>query len=262
MELRVGDPRMLVLIDAWLKAGVIEDGAWRTTEVGTPQGGSVSPVLANVYLHYAVDLWFEKKIKRQLAGEAHLVRYCDDFVILFEKSQDVATVRTLLKARLAQFGLTMADEKTHETDLTPRARGGGVDRRRMTFLGFDIFRSKRRDGKGWKTTFQTEGKRFSRAKQRTKEQLHRMMHWDVGEQAKRINAILRGHFNYYGMAGNGRRITTFYFEVVRYWRKCLSKRSQAGAVNWASMRALLEQHPLQQPKIALTYRDLATYARL
>jgi RNA-directed DNA polymerase len=262
LELRIGDKRMLKLIESWLRAGVMEDGRWRPSEVGTPQGGSVSPILANVYLHYVLDLWFEKKIKRQLAGDAHLVRYCDDFVILFRRQEDVDNVRTLLKARLAQFGLVMADEKTHKTDLTPRPRGEGADRRRMSFLGFDIFRSKRRDGNGWRTTFQTEGKRFSRAKHRMKEQLHRMMHRDVGDQAERINAILRGHFNYYGIAGNGRRITTYYYEVVCYWRKCLSKRSQRGEITWTKMRKLLSQNPLHPPRIRLTYRDLATYARL
>jgi len=261
LELRIGDRRVLELIDAWLKAGVMEEGIWRESEVGTPQGGSISPLLANVYLHYVVDLWFEKKIRRQLRGRASLVRYCDDFVILFSDQRDVALVHALLKARLSQFGLTVADDKTHETDLTPRSGGGG-DRRHLSFLGFDILRTMRRDGKGRKLIFQTQGRRFSGAREKMKEQLTRMMHWDVAHQAQRINAILRGHFAYYGMAGNFRRMQTFHWEVKRQWRRCLSQRSQKGAVNWEQMRDLLNKHRLVMPKIRIGYRELAGYVRL
>ena len=123
LSLRIGDRRILKLIDAWLKAGVMEKGKWREMITGTPQGGSVSPILANVYLHYVLDLWFEKKIKSQLQGRAHLVRYCDDFVILFKEQEDLEVVRCLLKTRLAQFGLVIAEEKTHVTDLTPQDIG-------------------------------------------------------------------------------------------------------------------------------------------
>lgn len=118
LELRIRDQRVLKLVDAWFKAGVMDKGTWQATEIGTPQGGSISPLLANIYLHYVLDIWFEKKIRKQLRGNARLVRYADDFVILFEKPDDVENVKLLLTARLAQFGLAISEAKTHTTDLT------------------------------------------------------------------------------------------------------------------------------------------------
>ena len=224
--------------------------------------GVISPLLANIYLHYVLDLWFEKKIRKQLRGKAHLVRYCDDFVILFERPEDLEEVQVLMRVRLAQFGLTMADEKTHTTDLRPLFQGSGPRRRRMTFLGFDIFRSRCRNGVGWKLTFKTEGKRFARSKHRMKEILHRIMHWPLENQAKRINSLLVGHYNYYGVAGNSRRLARFHYEVILYWKRCLSQRSQKGRLNWSEMRAILSKHRLAGPRIKLPYGELTAYVRL
>jgi len=262
LALRIGDERVLKLIDSWLNAGVIESDAWRSVEIGTPQGGSISPCLANVYLHYVLDLWFEKKIRKQLRGKAHLVRYCDDFVILFERLEDLESVQILLRTRLAQFGLAIADEKTHTTDLRPAPQGNGPRRRRMTFLGFDILRSKSRNGHGWKTIFKTEGKRFTCGKERMKKSMQRMMHWPLEKQVQRINSILVGHYNYYGIAGNSRRLASFHYETTRYWRQCLSRRSQKGRINWTKMRSILAKHRLVDPRIKLSYRDLGGYVRL
>lgn len=242
-------------------------GSWRRAsgrkwKKGTPQGGSISPLLSNVYLHYVLDLWFERKIKGRLRGKAHLVRYADDFVILFTSSEEVGAVQTLLTARLAQFGLTVAEEKTHKTDLTPRESQGERDRRSMTFLGFKIFRAKNRKGTGWKTVFQTESKRLTRAKAAMKERLRRMMHLEVEKQAERINSLLAGHFSYYGLAGNGPKISFFWHYTICYWRRCLSGRSQKGAMNWAKMGEILKKYPLCPPKIRISYPQLMSYARL
>ena len=125
LGLRIGDQRVLKLIDAWLAAGVMEKGQWQQMEKGTPQGGSISPLLSNVYLHYVLDLWFDRKVKGRLGGASHLVRYADDFVILMRNPTDLEEVKTLLTARLAQFGLTIAEEKTHKTDLSPGRRNDG-----------------------------------------------------------------------------------------------------------------------------------------
>lgn len=262
LEHRIGDKRVLRLIDAWLAAGVMEEGRWQEAGKGTPQGGSISPLLANVYLHYVLDLWFERIIKGQLRGRAVLVRYCDDFVILFQDRGDAEKVRTLLRARLNQFGLEVAEEKTHLTDLTPRKRSEGGERRRMTFLGFNIFKTRKRSGRGYRLTFQTEGKRFSRAKRAMKEQLARMRHYKVAEQARRVGVILQGHMNYYGMAGNSRRIQSFCYETVRHWRRSLSRRSQRGLMNWEEMRKILARFPLPRPRLVLTYEQLGAYAML
>lgn len=261
LEHRIGDDRVLKLIDVWLRAGVMEEGQVKETEKGTPQGGSISPLLANIYLHYVLDLWFERVVKRQLRGKAQLVRYCDDFVILFQDRKDAEDVMALLMVRLGQFGLSIAEEKTHVTDLTPR-RNRGEDRRRMTFLGFSIYKTRKRNGSGYRLTFKTEGKRFSRAKQEMKRVLFRMMHREVKEQARRINALLRGHFGYYGLAGNGEQLQRFRYAVVRYWKRCLSRRNQRGGVNWEKMQSILAGFPIVPARLCLPYARLGLYAVL
>lgn len=262
LRLRIGDERIHTLIKSWLKAGVMEKNNLQTVDVGTPQGGSISPLLANIYLHYVLDLWFEKKVKKQLRGKAQLVRYADDFIILFKDQKDMESMQSILKARLAQFGLAIAEEKTHMTDLTPRPNQGGKVRRRITFLGFNIFRALNRRKTGWKVVFQTEGKRYTRAKAAMRASLSRMMHWELERQAARINAILSGHYNYYGLAGNTDRLRNFFNETVLYWRCTLSRRSQRGRMNWVKMREVLAKYPLRNPRVKLTYQELAAYVRL
>jgi RNA-directed DNA polymerase len=261
LDLRIGDTRVLKLIDSWLAAGVIENGKRKQVEYGTPQGGSISPLLSNMYLHYVLDLWFEKKIKRNLRGRARLVRYADDFVIFLDDPASMDEVLTLLRARFGQFGLKLADEKTHKTDLTPRQNRGN-DRRQVSFLGFSIFRSLTKNGKGWKLVFQTESKRFTRAKAAMKERLNEMMHWKVELQAKKVNAILIGHMNYYGIAGNGRRVTRFWHVTVKQWRRSLSRRGQNGKITWKQVTEHLEKYKIVRPKVRIGYADLHSYVRL
>jgi group II intron reverse transcriptase/maturase len=259
---RISDMRVLKLIEAWLKAGVMEDGQYLPTEVGSPQGGSISPLLANVYLHYVLDLWFYRKVVKQLKGRAELVRYCDDFVILFQKEEDVETFAALLKVRLEQFRLQIAENKTHKTDLKRRPNGGADDRRRISFLGFEIFLARTISGRSSKVVFKTQGQRFSKAKLKLKEQLHAMMHWKVKDQAKRLNQILRGHYNYYGLPGNSRRLQTLRMFALRYWRLSLSRRSQNGKVTWEKYKVILEQHPIVQPKLHITYATITRFVLL
>ena len=262
LGLRIGDRRVLTLIQAWLKAGIFEEGRWQEVERGTPQGGSASPLLANIYLHYVVDLWFERKIKPQLRGKAALVRYADDLCLFFEHSTDVDTMRTLLEARLGQFGLALAEEKTHKTNLGSRTNNETHERRRLTFLGFTIYRTRSVGKTVIKTVFQTEGKRFSRAKAAMKDRLRRMRHEPVETQARAINQMLRGHFNYYGLAGNGQKLQDFWDFTRNEWKHSLSKRSQTGRLTWEDLKSLLEKHPLVPPRIRISYSQLASYARL
>jgi group II intron reverse transcriptase/maturase len=262
LGLRIGDGRVLALIQAWLKAGIMEEGRWQEVEKGTPQGGSISPLLANIYLHYVVDLWFERKIKPQFRGKAALVRYADDLCLFFGQATDVDTMRTLLQARLAQFGLTLAEEKTHKTHLGTRTNNETHERRRLTFLGFTIYRTRSLSQTVCKTVFQTDGKRFSRAKAGMKERLRRIKHQPVEEQARAINQILRGHFNYYGLAGNAKKLHAFWNFTRREWKHSLSKRSQKGRLTWDDLTALLEKHPMAPPRIRISYSQLAGYARL
>ncbi len=259
---RISDGRVLKLIEAWLKAGVMEEGKCLPTEVGSPQGGSISPLLANIYLHYALDLWFERKIRCKLNGRAELVRYCDDFVIVFQKEDDRETVASLLKARLRQFGLEIAENKTHKTDLHRRPRGGSGDRRRISFLGFELFFAKSLSGRGYKSVFKTQGPRFGKARRELQEKLHEMMHWSIEAQAKRLNSIMRGHYTYYGLPGNQERLKSLHHLALRYWRRSLGRRSQNGKVTWEELSALFKRYPIEPPKLRITYAALSRYVML
>lgn len=262
LNLRIGDPRVLKLIDSWLKAGVMVKDRWQETVDGTPQGGSISPLLANIYLHYVLDLWWDKRMTKRLKGRGHLVRYCDDFVILLSKPEDIETVKGLLKVRLEQFGLTIAEEKTHTTNLTPRHNTAGKERRRITFLGFTIYRSKNRKGTGLKTVFKTESKRFTRAKEKLKEKIHKVMHHPVEAQAAAINSMLIGHYNYYGLAGNLEKMHHLWHLTRHFWRRSLSRRSQRGKISWAEFEVILEKNPLKTPRLKIPYSLLSSYVRL
>ena len=171
-------------------------------------------------------------------------------------------MRSLLEARLGQFGLKLAEEKTHKTHVGERTNNQTHERRKLAFLGFTIHRTMSVGKTVIKTVFQTEGKRFSRAKAGMKEQLRRLQHQPVAVQARAINQILRGHFNYYGIAGNGRRIVRFWRSTREEWKHSLSKRSQKGRLNWEGFTALLKQHPMVTPRIRIDYKQIGSYARL
>jgi RNA-directed DNA polymerase len=155
----------------------------------------------------------------------------------------------------------MNDDKTHLTDVTPRERVGS-ERRAITFLGFNVFFAKTRAGTGLKLVYQTDRKRLSRALVSVTAKMRLWMHEPVHQQAKRINRVLRGHFNYYGMPGNAAKLDTFAYVVRRYWRQCLSKRSQNGKVTWDRMNALLEKHPLVAARLRINYQLLDAYSVL
>jgi group II intron reverse transcriptase/maturase len=262
LRLRIGDKRVLKLIEAWLKAGIFEEGRWLEAEKGTPQGGSISPLPANIYLHYVVDLWFERKIKPRMRGKSALVRYADDLCVFFEHGTEARTMKTLLQARLGQFGLTLAEEKTHQANMGDRTNNETHERRKLTFPGFTIYRTRSVGQTVIKTVFRTEGKRFSRAKAGMKERLRRLRHRPMEEQARAINQILRGHFNYYGLAGNARKLQAFWNFTRKEWKHSLSKRSQTGRLTWEDLTALVEKHPLVRPRIRIGYSQLASYAGL
>lgn len=268
LELRLADKRVLTLIESWLKAGVMKDGAYEATEVGTPQGGSISPLLANIYLHYVLDLWWDRKIKRQLTGKAHLVRYCDDFVFLFQNPADAKEVKQLLEARLSQFGLRVAPEKTQITYLVSSTAPIGKDGRRqggrqVTFLGMSIRCEKTRNGRGWKIVFNTDRKRLTRAKVKMKESLRKCMHWSLASQVSYINSKLRGHYNYYGLPGNSKKLGRLYYETIRFWKRCLSKRSQRNPDNWDWFNEkVLKEWPLVPPRLKWRYDNFSSLAVL
>src|SRR5580692_11189708 len=257
---RVGDPRLINLIRRWLKAGVLEDGAVHPSEQGTPQGGSISVLLSNVYLHYVLDLWFERVVKSRLRGEAYLVRYIDDFVLCFQYREDALRVQDALRKRLGKFGLTLEAKKTKLVEFGRFAQKYASQRGRkrpetIYFLGFTLYCTHNRKG-NFRVGFCTEKSRLRRALMRFQDQMRRMRHAPLREQVERLNQMLRGHYAYYGIAGNLRALRQVHRAVECYWRKMLSSRSWKGKVWWKQFQQIKARFPLLRPKLYLPYGDL------
>ena len=254
LQQRVRDGVVLRLIGKWLNAGVLEDGALVVPESGTPQGGVISPMLANIYLHEVLDKWFEHEVKPRLASKAVLVRYADDAVLLFANEEDARRVLAVLPKRLGKYGLMLHPTKTRLTpfrrpDRRPPSGGDPAGPGTFDLLGFTHFWSKSRQGK-WIVKRQTARDRFGRALSRVAEWCRGHRHDAVREQHRVIVAKLRGHFQYFGLTGNWRMLTRFRFEVIHTWRKWLNRRSQRASMSWACMERLLERYALPTPHIA------------
>ena len=266
VEHRVGDPRIISLIRRWLKAGVLEDGEVHPNEEGTPQGGSMSVLLSNVYLHYVLDLWFDRGVKSRLRGEAYLVRYIDDFVLCFQYRSDAIRVQNALRKRLAKFGLALEPNKTKLVEFGRFAHRHAAKRGRkrpesIYFLGFTHYCTQNRKG-NFKVGMRTEKSRLRRSLARLSDLMRRIRHAPVKEQVAILNQVLRGHYAYYGIAGNLPALHKVYRAVERYWRKMLASRSRAGDIPWEVFHRIKERSPLQRPKLVLPYSRLSSYAVL
>ncbi|HEY6342975.1 MAG TPA: group II intron reverse transcriptase/maturase [Bryobacteraceae bacterium] len=267
VEHRVGDPRLISLIRRWLKAGVLEDGVVRSNEEGTPQGGSISVLLSNLYLHHVLDLWFERVVKGRLRGEARLVRYIDDFVICFQYRSDALRVQDALTLRLRKFGLTLEPAKTKLVEFGRFAEqhAGKRGRRRpetISFLGLTLYCTRNRQG-NFKVGMRTDKSRLRRSLLSLRERMRQMQHHAIGEQVGEINAVLRGHYAYYGVAGNYPGLAKVYRVTERYWRQMLCGRSWAGQrLNWKRFQQIKERTPLLRPKLRLPYPKLQALAVL
>jgi group II intron reverse transcriptase/maturase len=264
---RVGDPRLISLIRRWLKAGVLEDGKVYPSEEGTPQGGSISVLLSNLYLHYVLDLWFERVVKSRLRGEARLVRYIDDFVICFQYRSDAIRVQDALRLRLGKFGLTLEPTKTKLVEFGRFAQrhAGKRGRKRpetIYFLGLTLYCTRNQKG-NFKVGMRTEKSRLRRSLTSLQELMRQIRHHTISDQVGEINAFLRGHYAYYGVAGNLRCLAKVYRAVERYWHRMLRSRSWAGrALNWSMFNQIKERTPLLRPKLRLRYPELQALAVL
>ena len=266
VEQRVGDPRIVSLIRRWLKAGVLEDGELHPNEEGTPQGGSISVLLSNLYLHYVLDLWFDRVVQPRLKGEAYLVRYIDDFVLCFQYREDALRVQDALRKRLGKFGLVLEPTKTKlvEFGRFAQRQAGRHGRKRpetIYFLGLTWYCTTNREG-NFRVGLRTEKSRLQRSLAHLHDRMRRMRHLPVREQVLNLNQILRGHYAYYGIAGNFRALQYVHRAVERYWRKMLSSRSRAGYVRWEVFHQIKARYPLQRPKLALPYRKFQSLAVL
>jgi RNA-directed DNA polymerase len=249
---RVLDGVMLRLIGKWLNAGVLEDGYLSYPEAGSPQGGVVSPILANIYLHEVLDTWFERDVKPRLSGKAHLVRYADDAVLLFETEADARAVMTVLPKRFGKYGLTLHPEKTRLVEFRRPDRrppgGNGTGPGTFDMLGLTHVWARSRRGK-WVVKQRTARDRFRRALARVVAWCRRHRHGKVREQHKTLVRKLCGHYNYYGITGNWQALSRFRHEVTCAWRKWLNRRSQRARMSWKRMNKLLERYPLPQPRM-------------
>jgi RNA-directed DNA polymerase len=245
VEQRIADPRILRLIRKWLKAGVMEDGEWKATEVGTPQGSSISPLLANVYLHYTLDLWVMAWRKRA-RGDVIMVRFADDVVLGFENRDEAESLRRELQEQLRKAGLELHPEKTRMIEFgrfaaRNRKRRGEGKPETFDFLGFTHMCGQTRSTGRFTVRRKTIGKRMRAKLQEIRQQLRQRMHDAVPETGKWLRAVVQGYFNYHAVPGNGKRLLAFRDAVTRYWRQTLSRRSQRGYIGWERMDRLVRR---------------------
>jgi len=247
LEQRVRDGVIRRTIDKWLKAGVQSDGAIRYPDDGTPQGGVISPLLANVYLHEVLDGWFEREVRPRLAGVAHLIRYADDAVMVFAQEADAHRVMAVLAKRFAKYGLTLHPEKTRLLEFR-KPPGDGNGPGSFDLLGFTHYWGRSLKG-NWVVQRKTSRSRFGRALQRVAEWCRRARHLPVREQHQLLAARVRGHYNYFGILGNSRALRRFLHEVERAWRKWLDRRSHRARMTWERFKLLVRRYPLPKPRI-------------
>lgn len=245
---RVRDGVIVRLIGKWLNAGVLEGWGCHRPSTGTPQGGVISPLLANIYLHEVLDEWVAHRVAPKLRGPVQLVRYADDFVLLFQHEADARRVYAALPKRFAEYGLTLHPEKTRLIEFKPPSSRTGEGPRSFDFLGFAHFWAKSRRGR-WIVKKRTAKDRFSRAVRRAGEWCRRHRHAPVRWQHQALSRKLMGHYAYYGVTGNYRRLDSFRDEVVRLWHKWLSRRSQKGYLSWEKFHRFLAVHPLPRARI-------------
>jgi RNA-directed DNA polymerase len=272
LEHRIGDPRIIRLIRKWLKAGVLEDGKVTVSDRGTGQGSVISPLLANIYLHYGLDLWAERWRRREAAGDMIIVRYADDFILGFEHESDARRFLDEMRERLGKFALTLHPEKTRLIEFgrfaaERRQRHGLGKPETFNFLGFTFICGKTRSGK-FQIKRKTRSDRMRAKLREIKMQLRRRMHQPIPEQGRWLGRVVRGYFNYYAVPTNAPTLDTFRHHVTDLWRRALRRRSQKDRATWARMTQLVEAwlpkpvilHPWPSERFAVTHPRWEPYA--
>ena len=254
LKRRVRDDVILRLIGKWLNAGVLEEGVLTTPEQGTPQGGVISPLLANIILHYVLDEWFEKEVCPRLKGKAFLIRYADDFVIGVAREDDARRILEVLPKRMSKYGLTVHPEKTRLVRFQPfpdddsATKGGGhPEPRTFDFLGFTHYWGRSLQGV-WVVKRKTAKSRFHRALQALWEWCRANRHRPAQEQHQKLSQKLRGHYAYYGITGNSGRLSAFLRGVRRIWKHWLSRRDRTG-MTWADYQRLERRYGLPPARV-------------
>ena len=257
---RIGDGVLLRIIGKWLNAGVQEVGCLSYPDEGSPQGGVISPLLANIYLHEVLDTWFEKTVKPRLRGPAELIRYADDAVLLFKGEDDARKVLEVLPKRFGRYGLTLHPEKTRLVPFKRPRRGAPKDGDdppgTFDLLGFKHFWALNRKG-SWVLKRKTASSRFSRGLKVLTQWCRKNRHLPITEQWRTLRQKLNGHYGYYGITGNSKSLGQFGLWAVRIWRKWLCRRSQRAFLNWEVFRKLLAHYPMPAATIRHKYAPSA-----
>jgi len=255
LSLRIRDGVLKRLIGKWLKAGVLEDGCLHRPKAGSPQGGVISPLLSNVYLHYVLDTWFEREVRGRLKGRSFLVRFADDVVMGFACESDARRVLEVLPKRFARFALTLHPTKTQLVKFTrppyrDPPKGSAPSSRSGTFdlLGFTHYWCRSLRG-NWIVKRKTARDRLSRSLHAINQWCRKYRHWKPSYQHRALCRKLQGHYAYYGLTGNYAALRCFWQGVGRRWKKWLSRRSQRAYLDWVRFRRLLERYPLPRPVV-------------
>ena len=251
LKKRVRDGVILRTIGKWLKAGVMEDGAIPYPREGTPQGGVISPLISNIYLHEVLDVWFEREVRPRLDGEAVLIRFADDYVILFAHERDARRVQAVLPKRFGKYGLALHEEKSRLVDFRRPPRKGGKSAT-LDFLGFTHYWGVSQKGNRV-VQRKTAKKKLKQAVRRVYQWCRVNRHRPVKEQWESLSRKMLGHYGFYGITFNGRSLNRFAQQVRRAWRKWLNRRSRDKDMPWDRFRRLLKRYPLPRPRIVHTF---------
>ncbi len=251
LDLRIKDGVIRRMIDKWLKAGVLEQGTLMRPVAGTPQGGVISPLLANIVLHHVLDRWFVEVAMPRMKQRCQLVRYADDFVMSFEDHLDGRRMLAALGKRFERYGLRLHPDKTRYVDFRfrrPQGRHPATSATNFNFLGFTHVWGTSRKGK--KVVRQVTAKdRFARALRAVREWCGKHLHLPLDVQHRRLTRMMQGHYAYYGITGNGRRLRWYHHQVERIWKGRLSRRSRSGKSTWDRMHEVLNRYPLPPTRI-------------
>ena len=249
LGLRVSDGVIRKMIDKWLKAGILEEGQISYPTEGTPQGGIISPLLANIYLHYVLDVWFAEQIQPLMKGRSFIVRYADDFILGFEKKEDAMRVMQVLPKRFEKYHLRLHPEKTKLVDMKEGERGD----RSFDFLGFTHYLGKSRKGKTILKR-KTSKKKFNKSVNQIEEWIRANRQMNINELISKLNVKLRGHYNYYGITHNSNAIGRFYYVVSRILHKWINRRGGKPSWTWVKFNMLIKEWtPLLKPRIYHSY---------
>lgn len=260
LQKRIADKSFMRLVGKCLRVGVLEGEEFSRPEVGTAQGSIVSPILGNIYLHNALDVWFEDEVKPRLSGEATLIRYADDFIICFEHCRDAERTKVALEKRMARYKLRLHPDKTRlvEFQRPPIRQKGGKGPGTLDFLGFTIHWRRNHRGPGWHLSWKTRAARLQRAIKAAADYCRRHRHEPVATQHRGLTRRIQGHFNYFGVNDNTHCLSMLQHQAKRAWYKWLNRRSQRSRLNWERFTDLLRDFPLPTPRVYVDLWDRAT----